>query len=505
MKKEIIINAAIGEIRIAILEDEKLAELFVEKPDSERMVGDIYLGKVVNVVKGMRAAFVNIGHKQDAFLHFSDIGESFSTVSAMVDLDEEDQSYQTLAPDELKVKQNILVQIIKEPISTKGPRLTTQISIPGRFLVLVPNSKIVGVSKKIDSLKERKRLRKIGKEICPEGFGLIIRTVAEGRDSMVLKSDIEALKKEWKKLENKIRNSKSPALVYKDMSMMSSVIRDLFTSDVERLVVDSRKLYRKIASYLNGVSQGMGGLVEFYDRREPIFDYYGIETDIEKSLSRKVLLKSGGSIIFDQTEALVAIDVNSGKYIGHKDHEQNSLKINLEASREIARQLRLRDLGGIIVIDFIDMRDERNKKRLHDELENELKKDRAQANITPISEFGLIEMTRERIRPGLIYSLSETCPICGGLGRITSKSTTLNEIERWIKRFRSHSNERRIKIITHPEIKSYLSEGLRSPIRRIMWKYFIKIELVADPNMEIDEVRYFSKKKNIDITDKFKS
>jgi len=505
MRKEIIINAAIGETRIAILENSRLAELFVEKPESERMVGDIYLGKVVNVVKGMRAAFVNIGQKQDAFLHFSDIGESFSTVSAMIDLGDEGREYKPIPPDGIRVGQKILVQIIKEPISTKGSRLTTQISIPGRFLVLVPNSKMVGVSKKIESEKERKRLRKIAREIRPERFGLIVRTVAEGRDRLVLRADIEGLKRIWRKIEAKVKKSKPPALVYKDMGMTSSVIRDLFTKDMTRLVVDSRKLYRKIISYLKDVAHEMVGLVEYYDRNIPIFDHYGIESEVQKSLSRKVMLKSGGSIIFDQTEALAAIDVNSGKFIGRKGHEQNALKINMEAAREIARQLRLRDIGGIIVIDFIDMKEEKNKKRLHDELKNELKKDRAQASITPISEFGLIEMTRERIRPSLIYALSEACPTCGGMGRITSKSTILSQIERWVKRFRAASRERRIKIITHPEIKEYLTEGVRSPMRKLMWKYFVKIELEADGNMEIDEVRFFSKKKNIDITDKFKS
>ena len=505
MKKEIIINSTIGEIRISILENKKLVELFVEKPESERMVGDIYLGTVVNVIRGMRAAFVNIGQKQDAFLHFSDIGDSFSTVTSMIDLGEDNHYPKTLTPDRIKAGQKILVQIIKEPISTKGSRLTAQISIPGRFLVLVPNSKMVGVSKKINSIKERKRLRKIAKSIRPDGFGIIVRTIAEGRDNLVLKADVESLVKTWKKVEKKVKQDKPSVLVYKDMGMMSSVIRDLFTKDMERLIVDSRKLYRKIVAYLKDVSREMVGLVEYYDRKDPIFDYYGIEAEIEKSLSRKVMLKSGGSIIIDQTEALVAIDVNSGRFIGRETHEKNSLKINLEAGREIARQLRLRDLGGLIVIDFIDMRDEKNKQKVQNELKKELRRDRAQANITPISEFGLIEMTRERIRPSLMYTFSEICPTCKGLGRISSKNTILNQIERWVKRFRMGSKERRIRIVTHPEMKNFLSEGVRSPIRKIMWKYLLKIELNADDNMEFDEVHFYSIKENIDITNKFKA
>ncbi|NOZ61486.1 MAG: Rne/Rng family ribonuclease [Calditrichaeota bacterium] len=505
MNKEILINAAIGEKRIAILENGRLAELFVEMPDNERMVGDIYLGKVVNVVRGMRAAFIDIGLKQDAFLHFSDIGESFSTVSSMIDPGEEGHITQALAPEDIRVRQQILVQIIKEPISTKGARLTTQISIPGRFLVLVPNSKFIGVSKKIDSARERKRLRKIAREIRPEGFGLIVRTVADGRDKMVLEKDVENLKKTWKRIQAKIKKNKPPLLVYKDMGMTSSVIRDLFTRDMTRLIVDDRKLYRKIVTYLKDVAHEMAGLVEFYDRTTPIFDHYKIEDEIQNSLSRKVELKSGGSIIIDQTEALCAIDVNSGRFIGKKTQEQNTLKINLEAAKEIARQLRLRDLGGIIVIDFIDMREGKNKKRLHDELKSELKKDRAQANILPLSDFGLIEMTRERIRPSIMYAFSETCPTCGGLGRITSKSAVFSQIERWIKRFRAKSKERRLKIVTHPEMKTYLTQGIKSPIRRLMWRYFLKIEVAGDWNLEFDEFQIFSKKQNIDITDKFKS
>lgn len=505
MTKEIIINASMGETRIAILEEKRLVELFVEKPDRERMVGDIYLGKVVNVVKGMRAAFVNIGHKQDAFLHFSDIGETFSTVSSIVDRDEDDYVEQSFRPDQIKVGQEILVQIIKEPISTKGSRLTTEISIPGRFTVLVPNSSVVGVSKKIDSIKERRRLRKLAKSVRPEGFGVIVRTVAEGRDDDVLKSDIYSLLKVWNKIEKKLKDSKPPMLIYKDMGMLSSVIRDLFTSDVERLVVDSSKLYREIVSYLKEVGYSLIKSVEYYNKKTPIFDHYGIESEIEASLARKVLMKSGGSIVFDQTEALVAIDVNSGKFIGHKDHEQNSLRINLEAATEIARQLRLRDLGGIIVIDFIDMRDEKNKRRLYEEFKKELRKDRAQANITPISEFGLIEMTRERVRPSLIFTFSETCPTCKGLGRINAKGTVLTIIERWVKRFKASSKDLRLKLVTHPEIKAFLTEGIRNPIRRIMWKHRVLIEVQEDANLEIDEFHFYSSKGNKDITEKFNS
>ena len=333
MEKEIIINSGISETRIAIREDKKLVELFVERPENERAVGDIYLGKVVNVVKGMRAAFVDIGQKQDAFLHFSDVGESFSTVNALFDRDDEFQHEKDIPVEKIKEGQEILVQIIKEPISTKGSRITTQISIPGRFCVLVPNSNLSGVSRKIESTKERRRLKKIARSVRPDTFGIIVRTVAEGKNTRIIRNDIESLVRTWEKIEKKLQKQKPPALIHKDMGMTSSVIRDLFSQDVTRLVVDNRKLYREITSYMKDVATGLVDKVEYFNKKTPIFDAFKIEAEIEKSLARKVWLKSGGYIIFDHTEALVAIDVNSGKYVGRKNHEDNSLKINLEAGK----------------------------------------------------------------------------------------------------------------------------------------------------------------------------
>ncbi|MEE4310478.1 MAG: Rne/Rng family ribonuclease [candidate division KSB1 bacterium] len=505
MRKDIIINSGISETRIAILESNRLAEIFLERPENERTVGDIYLGKVVNVVKGMRAAFVDIGQKQDAFLHFSDVGETFSTVSALIDTSDNGDEVENIPVGQIKVGQEILVQIIKEPISTKGSRITTQISIPGRFCVLVPNSRMVGISRKIDSVRERRRLKKTARSLKPKGCGLIVRTVAEGKSAQILKADIDSLVKTWDKLQKKLVKMKPPSLAYKDMGMTSSVIRDLFTKDVNRLVVDSRKLFREITTYLKDVAPNLVNKIELYNKKYPIFDAFKIETEIEKSLARKVWMKSGGYIIFDHTEALVAIDVNSGKFMGRKTHEDNSLKINLEAAIEIARQLRLRDIGGIIVIDFIDMLDEANKRKLYNSFKRELKNDRAQANITPLSEFGLIEMTRERIRPSLLFRFSEICPTCHGIGRVTSKSTILSQIERWLKKFKSSSKEKSLRLKAHPEIHKYLTEGIRSRIRRIMWKYWLRIDVISDESLEVDEFKVFSKRKNTELTNQFKS
>ncbi|MBN2091972.1 Rne/Rng family ribonuclease, partial [candidate division KSB1 bacterium] len=441
MEKQIFINTSIGETRIAILEDGKLVELFVERPENERMVGDIHLGRVANVMKGMQAAFVDIGQTQDAFLHFSDIGESIREYSSIIDYDN-GEGFNRFNKDYLKEGHEILVQIIKEPISNKGARLTTEISLPGRFLVLVPNQNLIGVSKKILSQREKRRLRRLARTLRPENFGVIIRTVAEGKDEKSLKADLDALVQTWRKIKNKVKKAVPPMLIHKDMGMASSIIRDLFTQDVTKVVVDSRTLFNEIKSYLRDISPQLIDKVEFYNRAEPLFDAFSIESDIEKSLARKVWLKIGGYLIFDSTEALVAIDVNSGKYVGHSDHEHNSLRINLEAAREIARQLRLRDLGGIIVIDFIDMQDPKNRKKVYDELKRELKRDRAQSSVAPISDFGLMQMTRERIRPSLLFSFSEPCPTCGGTGRVTSKGAIVNKIERWIKRYRTTNKER---------------------------------------------------------------
>jgi len=496
MKKDIIINSSIAETRIAILEDDKLVELFAERPENERMVGDIYFGRVAKVVTGMQAAFVDVGMKQDAFLHFSDVGDTVREYSSTIDVGEPTQRPKKRSERQgplLKTGQEILVQITKEPIANKGARITTELSLPGRFLVLVPDDSMIGVSRKISDRKEKHRLKTIARQIRPKGFGLIIRTVAEGKSEVELQSDLDNVSKEWSAIQKKVKKERPPTLIHKDMGMASSVIRDLFTPDVDSLVVDSKKLHHEIVRYLKDVAPPLLDRLVLHSEKVPIFDHFGIEKEINKSLSRKVWLKSGGYVFFDHTEALVAIDVNSGRFLGRKDHEQSSLKINLEAAYEIARQLRLRDIGGIIVIDFIDMLEDASKKKLHDTFKRELKKDRAQGNITPISEFGMIEMTRERVRPSLLFSLSEPCPVCKGMGRIISKTSVVTQIERWIKNYRTHSKDRILELHVHPELMEYLTSGYKSRIRRIMWKFWMRIKVVADDSVGIDEFKFYRK------------
>jgi len=508
--KEIIINTSIAETRVALLEDGKLVELFVERPEKERMVGDIYKGRVENVIKGMGACFVDIGHEQNAFLRFSDTGEFLEAYGSINSSDEGDQGFLKTLERERRERgvpvvsgQEILVQITKEPISTKGARVTSEITLPGRFLVLVPGYEHVGVSRKIDDVRERRRLRSIARHLRPQGFGLIVRTAAMKKDQETLSADLQSLLKTWEKIERKARKEKAPALIYKDMGMVSSVIRDLFTPDVDRVVVDSRKLYREITAYLKDVSPHLVPRVELYKGARPIFDVYNLEEEIEKSLSRRVWLRSGAYIVIEHTEALVAIDVNSGKYVSRGDQEESALRINLEAAHEIARQLRLRDIGGIIVIDFIDMRNERNRMRVFNELRNALRRDRARATISPISSLGLVEMTRERVRPELLFAFTEPCPLCEGTGYVVSKATVVTKIEQWIRRFKSLSRERRLKLQVHPELAKHLRKGAWSYARRLMWKYLIMLEIEPDSTLAFDKFRFFSKKTGEDITEKY--
>ena len=549
MKKEIIINAGANETRIAITEDGRLAELFVETANKEKMVGDIYLGKVAKVMPGIKAAFVDLGLGQDGFLHFSDIGNRFEEYSAMIGDDddqgeegekEEDPSLvgthpgvepgrhphdaarpstqppsnnggdhhsQHRAPHrEVKLEkgQEIIVQITKEPVGKKGVRVTSEVSLAGRFLVLLPFDGKIGISKKISSFKEKRRLRKIVQPILPEGFGVIIRTVAEGKDDSSLTNDQKDLVETWREVEKTVKSEKSPCLLYKDMSTTSSVIRDLFSNDVSRVVVDSRKLHKEIRAYIRYTSVQLLDKIELHRDKRPIFDVYEIEKEIETTLARKVWLKSGGYLIIDPTEAMVVVDVNSGRYAAKKEQEQNSLRTDMEAAREICRQLRLRDIGGIIVIDFIDLDDERNKRKVFDELKKEFRRDRAKVTVLPMTEFGLVQITRQRIRQNILHSFTEKCPSCGGTGLVQSRTTTINQIERWIRRFKGETSEWRIIVKVNPQLADSLRVGTFSRLRKLRFKFRLWITLETDPAVAIGEFRCISSRQGKDITELYK-
>ncbi|HTX17653.1 MAG TPA: Rne/Rng family ribonuclease [Bacteroidota bacterium] len=555
MRKEIVINSAANEIRIAITEEGRLAELFVETPEKERLVGDIYLGKVAKVMPGIQAAFIDVGLPQDAFLHFSDIGASLGRYKSMLgedseidteaDSDEEDEEggqHPVPAPSSvptngepaavaveappsrpperhdrrprfdrqrrnvnLQKGQDIIVQVTKEPVGKKGVRVTTEASLPGRFLVLLPFDGKVGISKKISSFKEKRRLRKLVRSMLPPSFGVIVRTNAENQDEKVFLQDLESLLTTWREIEKTVKEETAPALLYKDMATTSSVIRDLFSDDVQRVVIDNKKLFKEIRTYVKMFSPAMVEKIEYWGKREPIFDVFGVEKEIATTLARKVWLKSGGYIIVDHTEAMTVIDVNSGRYAAKQDQELNSLKTDLEAAREICRQLRLRDLGGIIVIDFIDILDERNKKKVYDELKKEFRKDRAKVTVLPMTEFCLVQITRQRIRQSIIHSFTEPCPVCGGSGLIQSKTTIVSQIERWIRRFKSESREFRLTLKVHPSLAQHLQEGTISRLTRIRLRFFVQIKLEEDKQLAIDEFKFISRKQDKDITAQYKS
>ena len=505
MKKEIYINESMGETRIAILEDTQLVEVYVEKQEKQRMVGNIYKGKVENVLPGMQAAFVDIGFDVNAFLPFSEIENS----DYLMDVDEEDlrngsnnhrRNNDNIAVD-LTTGQDLYVQVIKEPFAGKGPRVTTEVAVPGRMLVLVPEANYIGISKKVWDKYERRRLKKIISSFKQKGFGVIVRTVAEGKSEEVLRNDYEQLKSSWDRLQGKAERTQSPTLVYEDLETASSVIRDLLTSDVEKIVIDSKKLFRKTSRYLEDVSSNMANRLDFYRLKTPLFEGMGIEDELVKLMRPKVWLKSGAYLIIEKTEAMVVVDVNSGRFVGKKQHEDNSLKINLEAAREVARQLRWRALPGLIVIDFIDMREEANRRKVYYELRKELKKDRAKVAVSPISEFGLLEMTRQRIRLSLIDSMSEECPTCHGSGRIISKDTLITRIDHWLRRYKSKHSDLRLKLLLHPENSDFITKNKKKVLRGLMWQNFVHISIKDSAEVNRDEFRFIRTKDNEDITD----
>lgn len=501
MKKEIYINVSMGESRIAIVEDDSLVEVYVEKQDHHRMVGNIYKGKVENVLPGMQAAFVDIGFDTNAFLPFSEIENSAYLLDGDDDSGWNDNKngssrkkgkgdYTTSV--DLKTGQEIFIQVIKEAFAGKGPRVTTEIAIPGRLLVLVPNANYIGISKKIWDKYERRRLKKIVSSIKDKGFGVIVRTVAEGKSEEIIQNDYKILIDNWHKLEKKSSKTEAPCLVYEDLETASSIIRDLFTPDINKIVIDSKKLYRKLQHYLEEVSPNMTNRLEYYKLKQPLFESMGIEAELDKLLRPTVWLKSGAYLVIEKTEAMVVVDVNSGRFVGKKNHEDNSLKINLEATREIARQLRLRDLSGLVVIDFIDMREEENRRKVYYELRKELRKDRAKVAVSPISDFGLLEMTRQRIRLSLLDSMSEVCPTCHGAGRIMSRETLITRIDHWLRRYKSKHRRLRLQLEVHPEIADFLLENKKKTLRGLMWQNFVHISIEPSPDVNRDEFRFRS-------------
>lgn len=514
MLKEIIINSTPQQNRVAITEGGNLVDFFIDYPENRRMVGDIYLGKVARVLPGIKAAFIDIGMKHDAFLHFSDIGERTKEVQAMLDEEgeiDEDDSPSHKNPRRgvrmingvpvLTKGEQILVQITKEPVSNKGVRVSSSISIPGRFCVLLPFDNKIGVSKKIYDYKERRRLRGIARSIIPNDYGMIIRTVARSQKEESLREDMNNLKATWDKIEGKAKAQEPPSLIYQDLNTTSSVIRDLFTKDVSKVFIDSKRLYKEIRDYVQIIQPELENKIEHFRPNESIFEAFKVEEQVRELYGRKVFLKSGGYLIIEHTEAMVVIDVNSGKYAANKEQELNSLRTDLEAAREIARQLRLRDIGGLIVIDFIDLEEDRNRRKVFDEMRREFRKDRAKVSVLPMSDFGLMEITRQRIRKNILQATTELCPACLGAGIITRKSHIVREIDIWLKRYKQKMVERSLILKCHPLVAKLMHEGLIQKITKLSFKHLLYLDIEEDKSLNADEFKFISKKTGKDLTD----
>ena len=517
MKNQIIIHSSGEQTRIALLENGELAQLFIESETNQRTVGNIYVAPVHKVMGGIKAAFISMGTPKDAFLHFSDAGDHLidyikmlngpkalpKDALKMAEKQDELTNYekQALAGKALKHGQRLLVQIVKEPIGSKGPRVSTDITIAGRFLVLIPMGEYIAVSRKIGNYKERRRLKGIVSSMLPDGFGVIVRTVSQGQEQKAIEDDLRYVLNKWDDIVDKLEHAKPPSLLYSDLDMTESLIRDLFAKSYDRVLIDDPKLFKSVKNYVSQVAPQMLPSVELYKGREHIFDYAKISEDVNSIFSPRVRMQSGGYLIFEQTEAMYVVDVNSGPYAAKEKQEDNSLKTNLEAAREIAKQLRLRDIGGIIVVDFIDLKDEKNRKKIYDELKKEFRKDRAKTNVIGMSDFGLIQITRQRIRPSVVSSVSKVCPMCGGSGDVVSNDTIITDIESWLSKFKHNTDYRAIDIYVNPYLRTVLTKGMFN--RRWKWisKFHLKISIIADDTVSLNEFKVTLAGSDIDITD----
>jgi ribonuclease G len=456
LPSEIIVSTTGREVRVALMDAGRLAELQVDRGDERGFVGNVYLGRVVRVLPGMQAAFVDVGLERAAFLYVGDISSSLlhMHLESNGDADDEDEKA-PVAPDEashavvkpgqpliqdlLKEGQEIVVQVAKDPIGTKGARLTTHIALPGRYLVLMPTVEHVGISRRIEKDKERRRLRDFVDKHRRKGAGYIVRTVCEGQPTEALLADMEFLERTWTRVQEASKGRKAPALLHSEYELVLRIVRDGFGDEVERMVVDDKRVFDDVQRLMDDFMPAARDRVHLYRGTDPVFDTYGVETEIMRSMGRKVWLKSGRTHGLAQTEALMAIDVNSGKFVGTSSLEDTTLRINLEAVDEIVAQLRLRNIGGLIILDFIDMDREQNRDKVFRALEDALKKDRARTNVLRISDLGLVEMTRKRVQEGLDRYLREPCPTCTGTGSVRSQSTVAYEILREVRREASRS------------------------------------------------------------------
>ncbi len=504
-----IINSTSSGVEIALLEEKKLVELHSEKNDARFAVGDLYLGKVKKLIPGLNAAFVDVGYEKDAFLHYTDLSPYAKSLLKFTQLAINDKTpggmdFATfqVEPEIIKTgkinevlngKPNILVQILKEPIANKGPRLSCELSLPGRFVVLTPFNDIVAVSRKIHSSEERKRLQRIVESIKLKNFGVIVRTAAEGKNTAELHEDLSELTAMWKSIQDNLKGAQPPTKILSEQTKTASILRDLLNEDFNRIITNDKNIFTDSKTYIQKVAPEKADIVTFHQNGTPIFDQFGVTKQIKSSFGKTVNLNSGAYIIIEHTEALHVIDVNSGYKSVSNNQEQNALETNLEAAEEIARQLRLRDIGGIIVVDFIDMKLPENKKKLMEAMEGFMQPDRAKHAVLPISKFGLMQITRQRMKPEMNINTQEVCPTCNGTGKISSTLLLEDEIEKNLSYLFTH-NHKELTIVTHPILHAYLTKGFFWNSKIAKWKrrFGKKITAVADTSYHLTEFKFFT-------------
>ncbi len=488
MNYELIINSTPNEVVIALLNDKRLVELHREKNNTKFSVGDIYFGKVKKVMTGLNAAFVDVGYEKDAFLHYLDLGPQANSLIKYVDQvrsgkqnvsnlmyfkNERDINKDGKINEIVKSGQNILVQVAKEPISAKGPRITSEVSMAGRYIVLIPFSDKVSVSSKIKSIEEKARLKELMQSIKPKNFGVIIRTVAEGQSVAELENDLNDLVKKWDICYNELKKAEPPKILLGEMDRTNSMLRDFLNATFNAIHVNDKKLFDDLKAYIKNIAPDKVNILQLYNGKVPVFDHFGVERQIKSLFGKHVHMKSGAYLIIEHTEALHVFDVNSGNRAkSEKSQEENALEVNLEAAVEVARQLRLRDMGGIIVVDFIDLHSQENRKLLYDKLKEEMKSDRAKHNILPPSKFGLIQITRQRLRPEVNIEVLETCPSCGGTGKVQPSILFVDQIENALRYIIKEQNEKDITLNVHPYIEAFIKKG--GFLRSMQWKWYFE-------------------------------
>lgn len=508
MSNELIINSTLNGCRIALLKDKRLVEYHEEQSENQFNVGDIYLGTVKKVVKGLNAAFIDIGYEKDAFLHYLDLGPQVQSLNKFIKLVQanKDVNYKLQGfKHELDINklgkmdqvlsrnQKILVQVVKEPISTKGPRLSCELSIAGRYLVLVPFSKAVNVSKKVADPNERKRLARLISSIKPENFGVIIRTVAQGKDVKELDNDLQNLIKIWQDGMETLKTAQHLDKVIGEVSRANSILRDVLNESFDSIVVDDKVLLNEVRSYIQRIAPEKERILRLHTGKFKIFEGLGVEKQIKSAFGKSVTVENGGYLVIEHTEALHVIDVNSGnKSNREEDQEATALSVNMEAVKEIARQLRLRDMGGIIVVDFIDMRKQDNKRKVYERMKKEMEDDRSKHTILPLSKFGLMQITRQRVRPEMDITTREECPACGGTGKISASILIADQIQNTLQHILEKQNESKLSIILHPYLFAYFTKGIFS----IRWNWFIKykkwVKLIEDSSVAITEYQFIN-------------